>query len=628
MPDLYRSRLFDKIDNWRKIDAPDEVLSWIESGTPIIFKNNPPPEFNFQNKAFKHDERLFLRSHIKRLLCEGAIKELDYVPKHVSSVKAVTKKPGSQETHRMITDLHFLNEFVSTPKFQYDSFQHVAEIVEPGDQFTSFDLKDGFFHLPLSAEASSYMNFRFENKFYRWLVCPFGWSSSPYYFHKLLRPVKRFLCLHGIKVSIFVDDILNVAKPKLITDHTDFSVNTFEDLGLRINYPKSKLEADFSIEYVGFIWDSRGPEDTPWVYINSTKLHKLIRDVKRVLKVGTIQARFLAKICGQSIAMSKAIFPAKLKLRPLYNLLSSRSSWCDILPISDSAREALLWWRDAALSWNGSPLKPAPISAQFTVDSSGYGWGAACDNLEAAGAWDLGTAALHINYKELLAILYALICFKKRLRNKTVQILSDSSTAVAYIKNMGGPLPHLSDLAETIWHYAFQQQTYLHISHLAGRLNSRSDGLSRVSLMYEWMLDPGLFRYIDKLFGPHTIDRFASMTTTQLPVYNSRYMDPLSSGVDALAQQNWGSENNFVNAPFRLLNRVLDVIIAQKAYATVIAPHWPCHAFYPKLERLAVHPPLRLKLSRHVILPLGETAEPLQNRKWMISAWRVYGGKS
>ena len=235
---------------------------------------------------------------------------------------------------------------------------------------------------------------------------------------------------------------------------------------------------------------------------------------------------------------------------------------------------------------------------------------------------------MHINFKELLAILYAIICFKERLRNKTVQVLSDSRTAVAYIRNMGGPLPHLSELAETIWHYAFQQQTYLKISHLAGRLNTRSDGLSRVSLMYEWMLDPGLFRYIDKLFGPHTIDRFASMTTTQLPVYNSRYMDPLSSGVDALAQQNWGSENNFVNAPFRLLNRVLDVIIAQKAYATVIAPHWPCHAFYPKLERLAVQPPLRLRLSRHVILPLGETAEPLQNRKWMISAWRVYGGKS
>ena len=112
MPDLYRSRLFEKIDNWRKIDTPDEVLSWIESGTPIIFKSNPPPEFNFQNKTFKHDERLFLRSHIKRLLCEGAIKELDHVPKHVSSIKAVSKKPGSQESHRMITDLHFLNEFV------------------------------------------------------------------------------------------------------------------------------------------------------------------------------------------------------------------------------------------------------------------------------------------------------------------------------------------------------------------------------------------------------------------------------------------------------------------------------------------------------------------------------------
>ena len=628
MPDLYHSRLFDKIENWKKIDTPDEVLNWIEFGTPIIFKDNPPPEFHFRNKTFKNDERLFLRNHIKRLISEGAIKALDFVPKHVSSIKAVSKKPGSQESHRMITDLHFLNEFVSTPKFQYDSFQHVAEIVESGDQFTSFDLKDGFFHLPLSVEASSFMNFRFENKYYRWLVCPFGWSSSPFYFHKLLRPVKRFLCLHDIRVSIFVDDILNVAKPKYITDHTDFSVATFEDLNFRINYPKSKLDPDHSIEYIGFIWDSEGPDGTPWVYISSAKLHKLIRDVNRVMKAGKINARFLAKICGQSIAMAKAIFPAKFKLRPLYNLLASRSSWCDFLTISDSARTALLWWRDAASSWNGSPLKPAQISAQFTVDSSGFGWGAACEDFEAAGSWDLGTAAKHINYKELLAILYALICFKSRLKNTTVQVLSDSSTAVAYIKNMGGPLPHLSMLAETIWNYAYQQRIYLRISHLAGNLNAQSDRLSRVSLLYEWMLDPGLFRFIDKLFGPHTVDRFASMTTTQLPVYNSRYMDPLSSGVDALAQQNWGSENNFVNPPFRLLNRVLDLIIAQKAYATVIAPHWPCHPFYPKLRRLSVHPPLRLKLSRHVILPLGETAEPLQNQRWVISAWRVYGGRS
>ena len=483
MPDLYHNRLYSRIENWRKIDTPDEILNWIEHGTPIVFKDGLPPNFHFANKQFKKDERLFLRSHIKRLINEGAVKQLDFVPNHVSSIKAVSKKPGSQESHRMITDLHFLNEFVSTPKFQYDSFQHVSEIVEPGDQFTSFDLKDGFFHLPLSAEASRYMNFRFENKYYRWLVCPFGWSSSPYYFHKLLRPVKRFLCLHNIKVSIFVDDILNVAKPNFITDHTDFSLATFEDLNLRINYPKSKLQADDEIEYIGFIWSSKGPDDTPWVYISQEKIRKLIRDVNRALKTGKIHARFLAKICGQSIAMAKAIFPAKFKLRPLYNLLASRSSWCDILVVSDSARAALHWWRDAAVSWNGSPLQAKPISAQFTVDSSGYGWGAACGDLEAAGSWDLLTAAKHINYKELLAILYALICFKQSLRNKTVQVLSDSSTAVAYIKNMGGPFPHFSDLAETIWHYAYQQKIHLKISHLAGRLNSQSDRLSRVSLL-------------------------------------------------------------------------------------------------------------------------------------------------
>ena len=111
--------------------------------------------------------------------------------------------------------------------------------------------------------------------------------------------------------------------------------------------------------------------------------------------------------------------------------------------------------------------------------------------------------------------------------------------------------------------------------HIAGVSNTGPDNLSHISARHEWVINPAIFRQLDQMFGPHTVDRFASVSTALLPTYNSRFADPCSAGVDALGQSDWGGENNWVNPPFRLIPRVLDVIEAQRADATVIAPMWP-----------------------------------------------------
>ena len=69
--------------------------------------------------------------------------------------------------------------------------------------------------------------------------------------------------------------------------------------------------------------------------------------------------------------------------------------------------------------------------------------------------------------------------------------------------------------------------------------------LSRLLLRYEWKLHPRIFQQLDSMWGPHTINCFASMLTAQLPTYNSLFLDPLTSQVDA---QQLGQP------PFRLLN--------------------------------------------------------------------------
>ena len=62
------------------------------------------------------------------------------------------------------------------------------------------------------------------------------------------------------------------------------------------------------------------------------------------------------------------------------------------------------------------------------------------------------------------------------------------------------------------------------------------------------------------------------LMNAHLQKYNSRFVDPFSSGIDALDHIDWGHENNYVNVPFRMLYRVLDGIIAEGAEATMKAP--------------------------------------------------------
>ena len=75
-----------------------------------------------------------------------------------------------------------------------------------------------------------------------------------------------------------------------------------------------------------------------------------------------------------------------------------------------------------------------------------------------------------------------------------------------------------------------------------------------------------------------------------------------------------------------MLDRVIDVIINQRAHATVIAPLWPDHSWYRRLRSILICPPLRIRLHRRAITQYGALAEPLRNRRWKIYAWRVYGG--
>lgn len=616
---------------WQRIGASETVIDWVTNGVQMCFNREPEPSV-CKNPAFTVAESEFVSAEIDKLLSNGVVERVNMIPRCVSPLKVVPKKNGK---FRLICDLRYLNSCCEIPRFSSEDVSVLPQIMGSNDRAVTLDLSDGFYHFPIHPDFRTYLGFQHRGRWYVWCRLPFGWSGSPYFFHKCIRVIIEYLrSVHHLSIMAYVDDFLLAGSQRDIGDQVQLLLSTLSDLGLSVNRDKSCLSPANTVTYLGFDVHCAVAGKAPFITVPRAKVSKLKQDICRALKRPDISARLLARFAGRCISMLAAVFPCKLKLRNVYRLLNSRRSWEDSLEWSEGAVEDLTWWVQSLDSWNGRLLlPPAQFDFQLLTDASESGWGAvlsepACRT--ASGAWCPAVSSESSNYRELFAVYLALLSFKSSLGGKKVEILSDNITAVALINKLGSSDVRLDAIAQAIWSFAFHHRLMIVAHHISGVNNVESDALSRMSLRHEWQLHPAVFQQLEDMFGPHSIDRFASFSTALLPVYNSRFDDPGACGVDALAQSDWGVHQNFVNPPFRLIARVLDVVESQRAEATLIAPLWPGQPWMSRLRRLSVAPPLRLPPVMQTcvpVLPL-QTIEPHRNAAWTLCAWRISGTRS
>lgn len=165
-----------------------------------------------------------------------------------------------------------------------------------------------------------------------------------------------------------------------------------------------------------------------------------------------------------------------------------------------------------------------------------------------------------------VAVLMALAAFIVHVTGKTIQVVSENISTIAYLNHMGGPSHELNQIPNAVGTEAINNHVSITCCHVA------SDRLSRLNDRYEWQFHPELFNLLDTMRGPHTIDRIVFFKTAQTEVFIIRYYHPRSSGVNALVQQGWTLHNNFVNTPFRLMPEIQLQLNVQKADRTIIAP--------------------------------------------------------
>lgn len=201
------------------------------------------------------------------------------------------------------------------------------------------------------------------------------------------------------------------------------------------------------------------------------------------------------------------------------------------------------------------------------------------DKSVAHRAWNSFEQAQSSTFRELLAINYSLLNFLHKLAGRRVLWYTDCKNCVAIIEK-GSMNTSLHDMAEDIFTVCANNSISLEIKWIRRDLNSEADMYSRIVDLDDYGVTTEFFEFVDNMFGPHGIDRFANEHNFKVERYNSLFWTPSTEAVDAFSQD-WENENNWCVPPVVLVPRALNHLVYCKGNGTFVVPYWPSSPFFP-----------------------------------------------
>ena len=225
-----------------------------------------------------------------------------------STLFLIPKKDGGQ---RPVVNLKPLNEFVETRHFKMEGIHTLKDFLRPNDWLAKVDLKDGYFTIPIYQSHRKYLRFSVQNNVYEFTCLPFGLTSAPWVFTKILRPLAALVRELRIRVIFYIDDILVMAESEeLLKDQTSGLLYLLKNLGFTPNEEKLVLDPTQTIEFLGFTVDMVGME----LKLPADKIKKIQAEARKMKGEELVSARALARLIGKMNATNQVIPPAPVLL--------------------------------------------------------------------------------------------------------------------------------------------------------------------------------------------------------------------------------------------------------------------------------------------------------------------------
>ncbi len=566
--DNLQQNVRNAIEFWEKeLEAPEWILKTISKGysieKPEVMDLKVYPVEKFQGPKLK-----FLGREMERLALIGAVLKLeagaqtfDGEEVHFFPVHLVPKREGVEE-FRLIYNLKQFNTMLNTPTFSTDTIKNVMQLIKPGWFMCKIDIKDGFYHIGLARAEWRWMGFKINETSYMFKAMPMGCQKSPFVFCQMIKVLTRYFRRHGIVCVQYVDDFWFAAETfEKLAEIIQFVLKIFNKAGIKVNMKKSILTPVERIIFLGYIIST--VDNCCKVFVEGDRIFRIILQLQLIIEAKSVWKKKLAEVCGKLISFKFAFPFAQPFVAGIFRLFGANPRWNIELDIPKTIKDDLEILVELLKGAQPVKFNRVPTKHIFT-DASLYGFGGWILNqpLSSNIAQHWVDETSHINNLEGLAVLN---CIKLWIENKIIiagDVISlnvDSMVFLGVMTRNVSKHKKLNDILKQIWlltlkyDVAILKHTYVKSEANLADANSRN-------LDYADWKFVGL-KKIQQFFNVEaTIDRFADGANRLCKKFNSRFICAETSGVDALAQNDWNDEVNLVVPPFALVDQVMTLV--------------------------------------------------------------------
>ena len=584
-PVVVKGRLRANLKFWQDIGASKWIIDIISLGYCLPFVQEPDKKI-FNNHASALRDSDFVSKENSKLLKSGALLEVNESDLTVCSPLGVTRNACGKQ--RLILDLRYVNQHLRVSKFKYEDIRTACDLFSKGDWFFKFDYTSGYHHVEIHPEHTTFLGCSWsingKQIYLKFTVLPFGLASAPFVFTKIQRVLVSHWRRQGIRIFTYLDDGAgaegNLAGARVVSKLVQQDITAS---GFVANDEKCQWEPTQCGELLGFVMDlASGLFTVPERRVAT--LQSLLQHVLDNQFV--VSACHIARIAGCLVSMGLALGPVvRLWTRECYRVVQSCDSWDKKRALPEEAHKEIQFWsenfeNDGQPIWRVSPK----VDILTFSDASNVAWGGYAVQLgdqKAVGSWSAEESVKSSTFREIKAARLVLESLAPQLVGKEIKHRTDNQ-GTERIMSVGSKISELHDEAVLIYKLCKKFDIRLSVEWVCRDSNKTADDLSRLDDPDDYMLDPVCFRRFDTKWGPHTIDRFASMKTTQLPRFCSKYLNPGCECFDAFTVS-WAGENNWLFPPPYLIPRVLRHMCDGREKGTLIAPSWPSAPWWPLL---------------------------------------------
>jgi hypothetical protein len=484
---------------------------------PKYLATKYPGRVEFENHQSLYTNWGFSSEQIQKLVLFGAagIWE-ESEPSIVINPLRVVISAGKE---RLIVNARVLNAFLRALSFRYQKLRDILAFTERGSFMATWDLKSGYFHVPIHPAFRKYFAFKVGGITFYFKVLCFGFSQACFVFTKVMQEPAFELRKRGIPLSDYIDDAFTAANTiNRCARQSALSALFFGALGAFLGLPKCHLKPEQLMGWLGFIVDSLEEQ----ILISESKVQKIKLILADTIRDPSTTPRKLAKLAGKLVSISPAVLPAALFSRCLFEAMQGKVSWDAIFPTTVSVRQTAEFWIENLDRLNGRRWWPRKEGLSVRVDASNveYGGTFSFDSSPVvlfAGTFTEGEATESSTEGEMRGYVAALKVasqqFPQKLAHSSMQLTGDNQGAISALNKLRSSVTEINNLLKQVFDICLCKR----MSCLGGRIHligaspiiSCSKQLSTMEFNRRWTSLPLRPIILPRASSPSTILRVA-----------------------------------------------------------------------------------------------------------------------